>query len=431
MFDSWIFRCRNTLVYALFIIAFQGLANDCGNVTHEVDNEPFEKVLIYWDTSLSMAGRNLEVELELLSAYFESLGRTEVEFITFDHQLGKASKLSVVNGEISSLKSAIMGLTYDGVALFTLLDLNEDAYATLIFTDGVGVIDDLHLPEGKDIFLINSLPTAQAIGRRTYHRNYLDIAELGLGGVLERLGVVGARASSDLPSINSPAVEKTDFRIEGVVFDQSRPLENATIQVQGEDRGVVSGKEGRFNLEASIGDILIIGYLGMENQEYQITGDQVIEFYLNIEENQLDEVVLKSKAESPDAKNTITTAYGEKSEDQIGYTVQDVEGENFEGQGNISDATRGKIISYNYSQNDDLSQIQLRQVQTLAAGTKNPLIVVDDIPLGVNDSSTGGLTLGAQGKYRWLPTVINQVHRTSGYIAGQMLEEPELEIAEI
>jgi tetratricopeptide (TPR) repeat protein len=32
-------------------------------------------------------------------------------------------------------------------------------------------------------------------------------------------------------------------------------------------------------------------------------------------------------------------------------------------------------------------------VQTFGAGTKNPLIVVDDIPLGVNDSSTGGLTL--------------------------------------
>ena len=196
MFDSWIFRCRYTLVFTFFIIAFQGLANDCGNVTSEVDNEPFEKVLIYWDTSLSMAGRNLEVELELLSAYFESLGNTQVEFVSFDHQLGKASNLSLVNGEISSLKTAIAGLTYDGVALFKLLDLNEDAYATLIFSDGVGVIDDLHLPEGKDIFLINSLPAAQSIGRRTYHRNHLDIAELGLGGVLERLGVVGSGTSS-------------------------------------------------------------------------------------------------------------------------------------------------------------------------------------------------------------------------------------------
>lgn len=393
MVDSSIFRFRNTVIYVFFVIAFQGLANDCGSVTSEGDNEPFEKVLIYWDTSLSMAGRNLEVELELLSAYFESLGSTEVEFIPFDHRLERTSNLSVVDGEISSFKSLISGLTYDGVALFKLLDLNEDAYATLIFSDGVGVMDDLHLPEGKDIFLINSLPAAQTIGRRTYHRNYLDLAELGLGGVLERLGVVGAMASSDLPTAKSPDVEKTDFRIEGVVFDQSRPLENATIQVKGEDTGVVSGKDGRFHLEASIGDILMIGYLGMENQEYRITGDQVIEFYLNIEQNQLDGVVLKSKAEGPDAKNTITTAYGEKSEDQIGYTVQDVEGENFEGQANISDATRGKIISYNYSQNDDLSQIQLRQVQTFGAGTKNPLIVVDDIPLGTNNSATGGRTL--------------------------------------
>lgn len=393
MFDSWNLRLNTALFFVFTILAFQGMANDCGDVAPDVDNEPFEKVLIYWDTSLSMAGRDLEMEFELLSIYLESLGNAQVEFVPFDHQLGKASNLSIVNGEISALKSAITGLAYDGVALFKLLDLNMDAYATLIFSDGVGVIDDLDLPEGKDVFLINSLSTDQMNERRMFHRNYLDLVELGAGEVLRRLGVVGVNISEDLPAGNEKQNAQADFRIEGVVFDQSKPLENVTIQVKGEDRGVVSGKDGRFYLEASVGDILMIGFLGMENQEYRITGDQFIEFYLNLEENQLDEVVLKSKVESSETENTISTAFGEKSENQIGYTVQEIDDENFEGQANISDATRGKIISYNYSQNNDLSQIQLRQVQTFAAGTKNPLIVVDDVPLGVNNSATGGLTL--------------------------------------
>jgi len=393
MFDSWNLRLNTALFFVFTILAFQGMANDCGDVAPDVDNEPFEKVLIYWDTSLSMAGRDLEMEFELLSIYLESLGNAQVEFVPFDHQLGKASNLSIVNGEISALKSAITGLSYDGVALFKLLDLNMDAYATLIFSDGVGVIDDLDLPEGKDVFLINSRPKDQMNERRMFHRNYLDLAELGAGEVLRRLGVVGVNITEGLPAGNEKQNAQADFRIEGVVFDQSKPLENVTIQVKGEDRGVVSGKDGRFYLEASVGDILMIGFLGMENQEYRITGDQFIEFYLNLEENQLDEVVLKSKVESSETENTISTAFGEKSENQIGYTVQEIEDENFEGQANISDATRGKIISYNYSQNNDLSQIQLRQVQTFAAGTKNPLIVVDDVPLGVNNSATGGLTL--------------------------------------
>lgn len=393
MIKQFFYRLKNVFFVVLSLIAFESFANDREPDEDVGSIDPMEHVTIYWDTSLSMAGRNLELEFELLSAYFESLGSTQVKLVPFDHQLGKPSNHPIENGDISSLKLSISNMVYDGVAIFKPLDLYEDAYAILIFSDGLGVIDDLNLPEGKDVFLINSLPGADDLQRRTYQRNYLDMSELGLGAVLDRLGVVDSNIADATPVVTNSDLEKTDFRIEGVVFDQSNPLENVTIQVKGDDRGVVSGKDGKFYLEASVGDILMIGYLGMENQQYRITGDQFIEFYLNIEENQLDEVVLKSNAESEDSQNTITTAYGEKNPDQIGYTVQNVDEENFEGQANISDATRGKIISYNYAQNDDLSQIQLRQVQTFAAGTKNPLIVVDDIPLGVNNSASGGLTL--------------------------------------
>ena len=392
MFDHRFYRLRINVFLVFLLISLQGIANYYMRDGSLNPMDPPQKVLIYWDTSLSMSGRNLEVEFELLSTYLESLGSAEVELVPFDHQLGKSSVHQVENGEIASLKSNITSLTYDGVAIFKLLGLDEDAYSILIFSDGVSVIDDLDLPEGKDVFLINSLSGSEALQRRVYHRNYLDLAELGLGGALQRLGVVDINVSNSIPAKENADDGETYFRIDGVIYDQNKPLENATIQVMGEDRGVVSGKDGRFYLKASVGDILMIGYLGMENQQYQITGDQFIEFYLNIEENQLEEVVLKSEVQDPETKNTITTAFGEKNPDQIGYTIQDIEEENFEGQANISDATRGKIISSNYSQTDDISQIQLRQVQTFGAGTKNPLIVVDDIPMGVNNSASGGLT---------------------------------------
>lgn len=393
MFDHGSYRMKNIFFGILLLVSSLGLANELESASSSRNVDSFEKVLIYWDTSLSMANRDLDLEMELLAAYLESLGNTQVEFVPFDHRMGKPSFHRIENGAIGSLKSSISSLIHDGAARFKLLDLDKDVYATLIFSDGVGTLDDLDLPEGKDVFLINSLPGSEIAGRRTYQRNYLDISVLGLGAVLEHLGVVDVSIVSALPTKQESGAVGTDIRIEGVVFDDTQPLENVTIQVKGEDRGVVSGKDGRFNLEASVGDVLMIGYLGMKDQEYRITGDLFIEFYLDVEANQLNEVILKSKVDTPEKKSTATTAYGEKNPDQIGYAIQDVEEENFEGQANISDATRGKIISYNYSQNDDLSQIQLRQVQTLAAGTKNPLIVVDDVPLGVNDSSTGGLTL--------------------------------------
>ena len=352
------------------------------------------KILIYYDTSLSQVNRNQVLEFELISEYFKALGNAQVDFVPFDHLLGQRSQHRIENGDCTTLLSKISSLKWDGVALFNLLDFDEVADVILVFSDGVGVMDDLILPESKDVYLIKSVENLRSTERQLEHRNYLDISEIGVAGVLHRLGVTEENASVDNLAQNMPDDRMAEFRLEGLVFDQSRPLENVTIQVKGEDRGVISDKDGRFFLEASVGDILMIGYLGMKNQEYRVTGDQFVEFYLNIETNQLDEVVLKSKGETPESKNTISTAYGEKSEDQIGYTVQEVEDEEFEGQANLSDATRGKIISYNYSQNDDLSQIQLRQVLTFGAGTKNPLIVVDNVPMGVNDSSSGTRTLG-------------------------------------
>ena len=351
------------------------------------------KILIYYDTSFSQVNRNQVLEFELISEYFNALGNVQVDFVPFDHLLGQRSQHRIENGDCTTLLSKISSLKWDGVALFNLLDFNAVADVILVFSDGIGVMDDLILPESKDVFLIKSVENLSSTERQVEHRNYLDISEIGVAGVLHRLGVSKENISVENVAQNRPDDRMAEFRLEGLVFDQSTPLENVTIQVKGEDRGVISDKDGRFFLEASVGDILMIGYLGMKNQEYRVTGDQFVEFYLNIEANRLDEVVLISKQESPDSKNTISTAYGEKSEDQIGYAVQEVEDEEFEGQANLSDATRGKIISYNYSQNDDLSQIQLRQVLTFGAGTKNPLIVVDNVPMGVNDSSSGTRTL--------------------------------------
>ncbi len=44
------------------------------------------------------------------------------------------------------------------------------------------------------------------------------------------------------------------------------------------------------------------------------------------------------------------------------------------------------------------------------------------------DHSTGGLTLGADGVYQWLPEPILQVNRSAGFIARAMLAEPDLPV---
>ena len=95
--------------------------------------------------------------------------------------------------------------------------------------------------------------------------NYLDISELGTSGVLSRLGVEDDGVSVSDSESSKTKDSKDMLLISGVVFDRSKPLENVTILVQGEERGAVSGRDGRFELEASLGDVLILGYLGMQS----------------------------------------------------------------------------------------------------------------------------------------------------------------------
>lgn len=351
-------------------------------------------VLIYWDTSYSMKQRNLELELEFLEGLFQSMEQAEVEFIPFDHERGEGQMIEVNHGDWELLKKKIESLGHEGVSLYGSLDLEDDRLV-LVFSDGIPVLDELNLPLRGSVFLVSSVPEVIDAGSVGQHVNYLNLQARGVAGALYRMGIgslpekenyeeetVGDREDRNL--------EDSGWLVQGIIYDRGIPLEGATIMVKGEDQGTVSGKDGGFEIRVGQGQFLVFGYLGMDSREYQVMGDDFLEVRLDSKNNELEEIVLQARVAKP---NRITTAYGEQREEQIGYTVQTVEDEVFEGQSSISDATRGKIISYNYSQNDDLSQIQLRQGQTFASGTTNPLIVVDEIPLGVNQSNTGALTL--------------------------------------
>lgn len=351
-------------------------------------------VLIYWDSSYSMKNRDRELEFELLDRFFGSQELTEVEFVPFDHELGSSESFEVKGGDWSSLKVRIEALGHEGVSIYEPLDL-DDERLVLVFSDGVPVLDELDLPAGNSVFLISSVPNVREAGALGQHMNYLNLYLQGVAGALGRLGIgsvtgEGTLEDERVASLEDRDREETDWLVEGIVYDRGVPLEGATIAVRGEERGTVTGSDGRFEIQAGEGQVLLIGYLGMDSHEYEVRGDDFLEIRLDSKNNELEEIVLQARRRD---QERITTAYGEQKEEQIGYTVQTVEDEVFEGQSSISDATRGKILSYNYSQNDDLSQIQLRQGQTFASGTTNPLIVVDEIPLGVNQSSTGALTL--------------------------------------
>tara|TARA_R110002049_G_scaffold235268_1_gene408530 strand:+ start:4629 stop:7709 length:3081 start_codon:yes stop_codon:yes gene_type:complete len=99
--------------------------------------------------------------------------------------------------------------------------------------------------------------------------------------------------------------------VAGTVTDTAnQPLPGANIIIKGTSRGAQTDFDGNFSIEASIGDILVISYLGFVAKEIEITEETNLAITLDEDTNTLDEVVVvgygtKSKTKLISAVSTI------------------------------------------------------------------------------------------------------------------------------
>lgn len=77
-----------------------------------------------------------------------------------------------------------------------------------------------------------------------------------------------------------------------VVDDQNVPLPGANVVVKGSSRGVVTDFDGHFKIEASIGDILEISYIGMTTQQVVVENNSSLTVVLQTDATVLDDVVV-------------------------------------------------------------------------------------------------------------------------------------------
>ena len=77
-----------------------------------------------------------------------------------------------------------------------------------------------------------------------------------------------------------------------VVDDQGIPLSGANVLVKGTSRGVVADFDGNFSIEASIGEILEVSYIGMKTTTVTLTKLDNLAIILITDASSLDEVVV-------------------------------------------------------------------------------------------------------------------------------------------
>ncbi len=169
--------------------------------------------------------------------------------------------------------------------------------------------------------------------------------------------------------------------ITGVVLDdQNVPLSGANVLIKGSSRGVVTDFDGNFSIEASIGDVLEISYIGMTTQQVAVEDGNSLTVVLQSDATQLEDVVV--------------VGYGTQKIKDVTGAVKRVTSEDFN-KGVVTNAgqlIQGKAAGVNVTSSSGEpgsgQRIIIRGQGTVRQGS-GPLFVLDGFPLGLAGTGSG------------------------------------------
>lgn len=188
--------------------------------------------------------------------------------------------------------------------------------------------------------------------------------------------------------------------ITGIVVDaEGIPIIGANILEIGTSNGTSTDLDGKYSMQVSGDDAVIrISYLGMQDSDINVAGQDVIDIIMTDDAQLLDEVIV--------------TALGfTENKDKLGSTasVVDKEAVARSGEANLINALGAKAsnVRINRSNGDPGagSTIRIRGANTIS-GSGSPLIIVDGVPInnsttyGGGNNLTGGRTGGTSQQSR-------------------------------
>jgi TonB-dependent SusC/RagA subfamily outer membrane receptor len=166
--------------------------------------------------------------------------------------------------------------------------------------------------------------------------------------------------------------QKTTIRATGKVVDEKgEPIIGATVKERETNNGTITDLNGRYSLDVSAGNDLLISYIGYRTKQVRPNTNEKI--VLNEDSKALNEVVV--------------VGYGSMQKREVTSSITSVKGDELIpgiGGSTIATALQGKVsgltISGTSSPNSS-NGFQLRGVASVNAG-KGPLVVIDGIPGG-------------------------------------------------
>ena len=170
--------------------------------------------------------------------------------------------------------------------------------------------------------------------------------------------------------------------VSGTVSDANGPLPGASILVKGTTNGAQTDIDGKYTItNVGANAVLVFSYIGLKSQEITVAGKKSIS------------VVLKE--DSAELKEVVVIGYGSVRKKDATGAVDQLGSKKFDNIAAINPAEilRGKVagvqITSSSGEPGASNSIRIRGNGSLRGGN-GPLIVVDGVPLGGGDVSSGG-----------------------------------------
>jgi len=161
--------------------------------------------------------------------------------------------------------------------------------------------------------------------------------------------------------------------ITGVVMDESQqPLAGVTVTVKGTNNGVSTDGKGAFRITVPDGAVLVVSYVGYENQEVAVGSQTNLTIHLALATKQMDQIVV--------------VGYGSQRKKDLTGSVSIVTAADIANRPivNAGEALQGKAAGVQVVSNSGKPgaglTIRVRGSSSISAGNE-PLYVVDGIPM--------------------------------------------------
>lgn len=177
-----------------------------------------------------------------------------------------------------------------------------------------------------------------------------------------------------------PVQEQPPYKkIEGTVVDElGKPVNKATISILGKTAATQTDESGKFSIDASPGDVLLVSYVGYNTEKITVLeGKTSYAFSLTLSTKQLSDVEVVAVGYVSMRKKDITGA----------VSVVNVENMNKQPTNQITSQLQGQapgVTIIGGGQPGEAPQVRIRGINTF--GNNSPLYVVDGVPtLNISD----------------------------------------------